>query len=166
MEPKIEILQKKLLVGKWMNMSLSKNKTFDLWKSFMSQKKEIRNTVSQDLYSMQIYDPSLNFNDFTPETEFVKWAAVEVSNACTIPDGMDIHELQGGLYAVFRHVGPASEFQKTFRRIFQQWLPASDYETDQREHFELLGEKYKNNEPDSEEEVWVPIRKKNQAKKP
>jgi hypothetical protein len=24
----------------------------------------------------------------------------------------------------------------------------------------LLGEKYKNNDPDSEEEIWIPIRKK------
>jgi len=27
-------------------------------------------------------------------------------------------------------------------------------------HFELLGEKYKNNHPDSEEEVWIPIKEK------
>jgi AraC family transcriptional regulator len=39
-------------------------------------------------------------------------------------------------------------------------LPNSAYELDDREHFELLGEKYKNNDPNSEEEIWIPIRPK------
>lgn len=32
------------------------------------------------------------------------------------------------------------------------------YEIDFRPHFEILGEKYKNNDPGSEEEVWIPVR--------
>lgn len=35
-----------------------------------------------------------------------------------------------------------------------------EYELDEREHYELLGEKYKNNYPASEEEIYLPIRKK------
>jgi predicted transcriptional regulator YdeE len=31
---------------------------------------------------------------------------------------------------------------------------------DNRPHFEVLGDKYKNNDPSSEEEIWIPIRKK------
>jgi AraC family transcriptional regulator len=38
-------------------------------------------------------------------------------------------------------------------------LPASGYELDDRPHFEILGERYKNNDPDSEEELWFPVRK-------
>lgn len=40
------------------------------------------------------------------------------------------------------------------------WLPASDYNLDNRPHFEVLGEKYKNNDPTSEEEIWIPIKLK------
>jgi AraC family transcriptional regulator len=29
---------------------------------------------------------------------------------------------------------------------------------DQRPHVEVMGEKYKNNDPDSEEEIWIPIK--------
>ncbi|EPE83362.1 GyrI-like small molecule binding domain protein [Leptospira noguchii str. 1993005606] len=39
--------------------------------------------------------------------------------------------------------------------IFQEWLPNSGYKL--KPHFELLGSKYKNNDPTSEEEVWIPI---------
>jgi AraC family transcriptional regulator len=64
------------------------------------------------------------------------------------------------LYAVFIHQGPPQAFVKTFQHIFYSWLPNSPYDVDQREHFECLGEKYKNNAPDSEEEVWIPIKPK------
>jgi len=37
--------------------------------------------------------------------------------------------------------------------IFSDWLPKSDYELDEKPHFEILGEKYKNDDPNSEEEI-------------
>jgi AraC family transcriptional regulator len=49
---------------------------------------------------------------------------------------------------------------KTFEYIFETWLPNSDYLVDNRLHFELLGEKYKNKDLDSEEEIWIPIQLK------
>jgi len=67
MQPRIETLFKKKLVGKSLKMSLINNKTTELWKSFMPHKKEIKNTMSSDLYSIQIYDKSLNFKDFSPQ---------------------------------------------------------------------------------------------------
>jgi len=39
-------------------------------------------------------------------------------------------------------------------------LPNSDYELDNRPHFEILGKKYKNNSADSEEEIWIPVKLK------
>jgi len=31
---------------------------------------------------------------------------------------------------------------------------------DNRPHFEVLGEKYKNGDPESEEEIWIPVKEK------
>ncbi len=67
----------------------------------------------------------------------------------TLPD-----ILKGGLYAVFIHKGLPQDFPGTAQYIFGSWLPNSEYELDQREHFELLGSKYKTNDPTSKEEVW------------
>jgi AraC family transcriptional regulator len=126
----------------------------------MPAKREIKNAISTDLFSLQIYLNSYSFKQFNYDAEFEKWAAVEVSNFSEIPEGMKTLDLKGGLYAVFIHKGPATEGEKTFKYIFTSWIPNSEYELDNRPHFEILGDKYKNNEADSEEEVWVPIRKK------
>ena len=107
---------------------------------------------------MQIYSPA-HFQNFSPDTEFEKWAAVEVSNFDSVPADMETYTLSGGLYAVFIHKGSSTD-TRTFQYIFGTWLPTSDFVLDNRPHFELLGEKYKNNDPDSEEEIWIPVKRK------
>jgi len=158
MEPRIEILSEKKLIGKRIKMSLAENKTFELWRSFMPRRKEISNHLNTDLISMQVYDPSYDFKNFNLHATFEKWAAVEVSDFNSVPDEMETFILPSGLYAVFIHKGPASAGEKTFRYIFEIWLPHSNYKLDNRPHFEILGEKYKNEDPTSEEEIWVPIK--------
>jgi AraC family transcriptional regulator len=157
MEPRIETLTAKKLIGKRLVMSLSENKTSALWRSFMPRRKEIQNQIGSELYSLQVYDPAY-FSNFNPTREFVKWAAVEVSAVDLVPEEMETFMLPGGLYAVFLHKGAASTGPDTFQYIFGTWLPNSGYELDDRPHFELLGEKYKNDSPDSEEEIWIPIK--------
>jgi len=140
-------------------MSLSENRTGELWRGFMSRRKEIRNTIGTDRYSVQLYDP-LYFTRFRPNNTFEKWAAIEVSDYAAVPPEMETFTLEGGLYAVFNYKGTASQGATFFEYIFQNWLSASDYELDIRPHFEVLGEKYKNEDPESEEEIWIPVRKK------
>ena len=158
MEPRIETISDKKLVGKRLKMTISNDRTYELWHSFMPVRNEIKNRVSADLFSLQVYDNSLDFNDFNPDTTFEKWAAVEVTDFGPLPEDMETHTLKGGLYAVFTYKGRASDFPQTFQSIFHTWLPASAYEVEKRDHFEILGDKYKNNDPDSEEEIWIPIK--------
>lgn len=142
---------------------MSDNKTYDLWHSFMPGRTAIENPAGPDLYSMQVYDPAY-FAAFNPDAEFDKWAAVEVTGFDAIPGGMEAVELEGGLYAVFLHTGGATTGAETFRYIFGTWLPNSNYSLDQRAHFEVLGEKYRNDDPLSEEEIWIPVKPKQEQK--
>lgn len=160
MNPEIRTLPTKKLIGKKLEMSYMNNRTGELWRSFMPRRKEITNNIGSELYSMQIYDGVFDFQNFNPNDGFTKWAAVEVADFEQIPENMENYTLKGGLYAIFTHKGSSLDFQRTFQYIFGVWLPNSDYQIDDREHFELLGEKYKNESPDSEEEVWIPIRLK------
>ena len=48
--PRIEIFSRKYFIGKSMKMNFANNRTVDLWKSFMPRKKEIENTIGQELY--------------------------------------------------------------------------------------------------------------------
>ena len=50
MEAQIKILTEKKLIGKHINMSFMENKTFQLWNSFMPERKEIKNAVDYNLY--------------------------------------------------------------------------------------------------------------------
>ncbi len=159
MTPRIESLNEKKLIGKRLTMSLANNKTGELWQSFMPKRREITNTISNDLISMQVYKPT-HFADFKPTNEFEKWATVEVTNFGSVPTEMETFLLAGGLYAVFEYKGSSND-PSIFQYIFGTWLPSSDYFLDDRPHFEVLGDKYKNNDPNSEEEIWIPIRQRN-----
>jgi len=158
MTPRIEKSGEKKLIGNRLTMSFAANKTAELWKSFMPRRQEIVNNVTSDLISMQIYSPG-HFSDFKPGNEFEKWATVEVTDLETVPMGMEIFILPAGLYAVFNYKGLSSD-PAIFQFIFGTWLPASEYHLDERPHFEVLGTKYKNNDPNSEEEIWIPVKLK------
>jgi len=157
-KPIIKSIEDKRLVGKCLVMSLANNRTKELWQEFMPQRGMIINKVRNDLFSLQVYPPSY-FENFSPANEFQKWALVEVSDLDNIPEGMSPFILLPGLYAVFHYKGLNTD-PSIFEYIFRTWLPSSGYVLDQRPHFEILGEKYKNNDPDSEEEIWIPVRKK------
>lgn len=161
MNPRIEKLKEKKLIGFNVKMSLTNNKTGQLWGRFGPKIKEIKNRVNEDKISMQIYEPSY-YQEFSPNKEFEKWATVEVENFNNIPDEMKSFTLKEGLYAVFNYKGSSSD-NSIFQHIFWKWLPNSPYQVDDRPHFEVLGKEYKNNDPNSEEEIWIPIIEKKEA---
>ena len=158
MIPSIKTLSEKKLIGMSLKMTYAENKTFQLWSRFMPRRKEIENAVSNDFISLQIYDESFDFVNFSFNKEFEKWALIEVSDYNFVPNEMEKLTLKEGLYAVFIHIGDTSTAEKTFRYIFEEWLPNSKYLLDNRPHFEVLGDKYKKDDPTSEEEIWIPIR--------
>ena len=162
MTPRIEILKEKKLVGFRQAMSIKENMTAGLWKRFMPLRHEILNRVSNEFISMAVYAPAY-FSRFDPENSFEKWAVVEVSDYGSMPVQMETVTLPGGLYAVFHYKGYAGD-AGIFHHIFGNWLPASDYMLDDRPHFEILGDNYRNYDPDSEEEICIPVRPKYQSK--
>ena len=157
MEPRIENLFEKKLVGKRLTMSLANNKTSNLWQAFIPGRREIYNDISNEMISMQIYNEPLRSGDLNQE--FEKWAAIEVTDFENVPEKMDSYTLNGGLYAVFPYKGLSTD-NSVYLYIFGIWLPDPDYLLDDRPHFEILGDNYKNGDPDSEEEIWIPIKQK------
>jgi AraC family transcriptional regulator len=141
-------------------MSVANNKTAELWSSFMPKRNEILHTLDSNFYSVELYDSLDFFKAFNPSTEFEKWAAIQVSRLEETPNGLETLEIPGGKYAVFHYIGRPSEAQTTYQYIYGSWLPNSDYELDRRPHFALMGEKYKGEDSNSEEELWIPIQHK------
>ncbi len=160
LNPRIHQLKRTFLAGQCMQMSLVENRTFELWNGFQKQRKKIQDVSGKVLYSMQVYDHELYFAHFNPTTKFTKWAAVEVTTHEHLPEGLKPYILEGGLYAVFLYQGLPQGFGPFMQQILTEWMPASEYELDHREHFELLDDSYRRDDPDSKEEVWIPIRLK------
>ncbi|MDC6406574.1 MULTISPECIES: GyrI-like domain-containing protein [Maribacter] len=153
--PRIEESKARKLIGVSCHMSILNNRTAELWSGFRPRVSEIFHRVSLDFISLQNY-PEDYFRHFDPKKSFEKWAAVEVLEVSNIPKGMQFFELPAGKYAVFEYKGTSSD-PHLFQYIYNEWLPTSRYRLDHRPHFEVLGEKYKNNDPNSEEQIWVPI---------
>lgn len=162
LQPKIEKVAEKKLIGKRVLMSFSENRDAELWRSFMPRRKEIGNAVGTDLYCVQVYD-AMDFETFDPNITFEKWAALEVTDFATVPQGMETITLPGGLYAVFLYKGAASAAADFFQHVFKVWLPSSDFSLDNRPHFDVLGQKYRNEDPSSEEDICIPIKIRGQG---
>lgn len=158
MNPRIEIIKEKKLIGKRLVISFANYNVAELWKSFLPRRKEITHNITQDLISMVVYSPT-HFSNFSFTNEFEKWATVEVSNFDDVPYEMETFILEEGLYAIFYYKGLNTD-NAIYEHIFKSWLPASVYVLDDRPHFEVLGDKYKNNVPNSEEEIYIPIKLK------
>lgn len=158
-DPEIIEMEAKKLVGISLHTSLADDKTELLWKKFMSNKKDITNVKSNDLFSVQVYDEGFISGHFNSQSVFEKWAAVEVERYSELAEGMKGLKIPGGLYAVFTHEGTSKEFAKTAKFIFEEWIPPSKYILDDRPHFEVLGKDYKGPEnPGSKEKIWIPIK--------
>ena len=155
-----ETLSKKKLVGKSAMMSLATYNPVPLWQAFMPIKKTLENTCG-DLISLQIYPHNFDGN---PTTLFEKWVCVEVLDTQNVPVDLAVLDFPAGEYAVFLHQGTTEKFRETLAFIHCDWLPSSEYEIDDRPHFEVLGKKYKHNDATSEEEVWIPIKPRFLAK--
>lgn len=157
LEPTINFMPEKKFVGKNTTMSFSKNTTSDLWKRFMPVQPDIKHTEGIELYSIERYDQTF-FNSFQPDANFEKWAAVEVNYFEDVPENLATLVTPGGMYAVFTYHGSSRNGAKFYDMIFNHWLPNSVYELDNRPHFAVMGEKYKTNDPNSEEEIWIPVK--------
>ena len=155
-EPEIVMASRRLLAGHSIELSLSLNLTAQVWQSFMPVRRKLIDTVGSDLYSVNIY-PKAYFSQFDPARTFTKWAAVEVPETVDVPPEFEKLEIPAGLYAVFTYKGRSSDAAPFFNHIFMDWLPRSGYQLADRPHFEVLGTRYRKDDPASEETVWIPI---------
>lgn len=156
MTPTIITIPEKRCIGMCQDMSFADYKAHEVWQRFMPRRNEIENRLGQHFLSVQVTDANF-WSNFNPNTTFQKWAVAEVTIYSSLPEGMETITIPSGLYAVFIYKGDGTDAPAFFESIFTEWLPNSDYQLGDRPHFELLGEKYQRGNPNSEEEVYIPI---------
>lgn len=151
MQPKLITIPEKKLIGMKSTMNHGEYVSIvNLWKQFMPRNNEILNNLNAEYIAIQIYD---DFN--VMDNPFDIWACVEVSDYDNVPKAMETFVIPEGNYAVFIHKGMNAA--ATYQKIMTAWLPTSGYKIDSRPHFQIMGERYINGSPDSEEDFYVPI---------
>lgn len=156
MDAEIITIPEYKLAGKRLTVNFAENRTPELWRGFMQVRDRIK-SVGPEMFSAAVYPESF-FDRFDSTANFEKWAAVAVDPSTDIPPDFDILTIPIGLYAVFHYKGSSADAAEVFGYIFNDWLPKSGYKLDNRPHFEILGEKYRTADPDSEEDIYIPIK--------
>lgn len=146
-----------MLVGLRRRMSFSEPSMRNLWQAFRPRVGEVKGRTSDTFVSMRIYEDPLGDVPVL-DSRFEQWASVEVNEARELPRGMACHQVGRGQYAVFTYRGRADAFDGAARRIYGEWLPGSGYVLADREFFEVLGPSYRPDDSEACEEIWIPIR--------
>lgn len=124
-----------------------------LWTKFEQRKREIQNAVNQHTLTGISLPPK--------STHCFYIAGVEVQNGQHIPEGMSVHTFPTYTYIRYRHKGPASRFADTYKKIWEEWLPASGYSYIQEgPELEVIDSRSCSN-PDSEDykvDIYIPIK--------
>jgi len=153
-----EIIQlpQTILVGCSAEMSYSNHQPALLWQKLMPFRNRILNKTNEDLYSVEIY-PSGFFNEFNAQRLFTKIAGIPVTQLSPLPDGLGVFEIPAGSYARFVYQGTAQGAAEFYNTIFTKTLPMVGLKVDERPHVAIMGEKYRHNDPSSEEFILIPI---------
>ncbi|RCW90723.1 GyrI-like domain-containing protein [Winogradskyella arenosi] len=130
------------------------HKIQELWQQFMPRLKAVKARSSMELIALQEFPEGTNTATLS---DYIIWACAEVLNFNEIPEGMMSLVIPAGTYAVVAHKG--MDASKTYRQFMSEWLINSGYGVDTRPHFQVMGAKYKNGSPDSEEEFYIPIKR-------
>ena len=95
--------------------------------------------------------------DFESNGRFSYIIGAEVISTENTPEDMVCRKIPAGKYAVFTACGvmPGS-IQETFKYIYQEWLPNSEYQRANSADFELYDERCRSAE-NPEVDIYVPI---------
>lgn len=120
-----------------------------LWNRFMARFGELRHVTEHGIS----YGVSDNFDESTGEFDYV--AAVRVSSAENVPDDMIVVQIPAQSYAVFSCT--LANLGETYQQIYGTWLPQSGYRRASAPEFEVYGEDFNPNDPNSQFSVFIPI---------
>lgn len=151
--PTIVEFEGTLLCGASASMSLRSFAPWTVWAAYMPKLSRVLNRCNDDLISLRAFEEVPVFGP-TADPSFTYWGGAEVTSK---NEGFEHLEIPAGTYAVFHYTGPSKD-SSIWRYIYSDWIPSSEWELDNRPHFERLGKKYSNDDPNSEEDIYIPVR--------
>jgi len=156
MQPRFVDLAELNLVGLPYYGNPAGGKFTETWHRFFALESSIHNRVDPAVcYGVELYD-----KDFMPGKDWYYFVAVQVSDPKEIPGLLFAKRFPACRYAVFPAVGGVPKISEVFGYIYNEWLPASGYKMAYPWDFEVYGEQFKGDAPDSLVEIYIPIKEK------
>ncbi|PKR91191.1 AraC family transcriptional regulator [Pleomorphomonas diazotrophica] len=141
--------------GAFRVMGLSTRCTFEtnsvipkLWGEFDQHCNEIPSPVAGVYYGVCC--------DMEADGHF-RYVAGQATTATHVPDGLDTVDIPASRYAVFKHVGHISDFNKTVYTIWNKALPDAGLTPAKAPDFELYDERYDPKTSSGTVEIWIPL---------
>ena len=147
------------IVGMLERINLPENTIPQLWDKFTKRENEIKSVIGKGAYGI-----AENMSESSEGTSFDEIVGLEVSSFEEIPEGMITKVIKPQKYAVFTHKGElfekdgSSNLHKSYDYIYSKLLPASGYEVDGEFNFEYYDERFIWGSPESEMDIYIPIR--------
>lgn len=157
--PKTRLMEAIQLMGYSVTHQLAADQTTKLWERFMPVYMAHQPQRKLPLFSVQEYAIS-SFDEFTPQTPFTHWAACLSNALLSLPEDFRTVHIPEGWYWVDTLYGPPSGLSMVMQNAITA-LTQEGYEVDMsRPHFQRMDHRYKHNEADSEEDLFIPIKKR------
>ncbi len=169
MEPKIIKQDEMTIVGmvyygnpfKAKGATPEQNEIGKLWTRFNTYWDNHREAFKHEVDPKIAWELHITTDEYEKTKEYFVMVGVEVSEIEDLPAPIFAKVFPAGQYAVFTLKGEqmTSNWNKT---IYEEWLPASAYEEAYECTFERYdGDRFKGwGEPESEVEIWVPVKAK------
>jgi len=128
-----------------------------LWDKFMQRANRVPNRIGDEMFGVICGRPE---NERAHPHELTYLAAVRVSKATEIPDGMVSRTVPAATFGVFTHRGTIKTIGDTVSQIYRVWLPQSAYQHARIADMELYDRRFCIDSDDSEMEIWISVRPK------
>jgi len=156
MEPRIVALGALKLVGLPFYGAPQGNVFGSTWQRLFQMNLSVEKRVDPRVnYGLEVYGP-----EFHQEGKWTYFPCFEVRDLDEIPGELFAKILPAATYAVFSVRGGLDKISEAFQFAYSQWLPLSPYEVAHPYDIERYGENYKGDVPESELEIYIPIRPK------
>ena len=121
-----------------------------LWAAFISRLDEIQNRVAGVCYGVVRQERA--------DSDRLEYhAAIEVTAAAPLPEGMVSLQVPASTYARFEHRGPAPRVDHTVSYAYASWLPQSGHRHSYAPDLEIYGADYHPTREDSVFHYAIPI---------
>lgn len=156
MQPRFVDLDELILVGLPYFGNPKEGKFTRAWDRFFEAGLPTHSRVDEKVcYGVELYS-----KESMEGGDWFYFPAVQVSDLRDIPGVLFAKTFPACHCAVFTVTGGVPKLGEVFSEIYGQWLPASGYEMAYPWDFEVYGEQFKGDDPDSLVEIYIPIKEK------